>query len=343
MRVQNKNRLILLLAVLTILVLILDTKTVLSGIQDGVSISIHTIIPSLFPFIWISNLLSSHLLGKRIFPLRPISKLCKIPDGAESLLLLGLLGGYPVGATIIANSYRCGQLARSQAQRMLGFCNNAGPSFIIGLLGPMFSHVAAPYILWFTHVFSAILVGMLLPAGVRSAYNAPEPKQITISQALDVALHTVARVCGWVILFRGLIAICEKWFLRLLTPTFSSLIVGILELSNGCISLVNLTDERTRYILSSFMLAAGGFCVVMQSKSVVGELGLGMFLPGKIMQTAICMVLSTLSSYILYGRKNYNGWINILIVITGLIITISVCLILHFVKKKDSILKRSVV
>lgn len=343
MRTQRKHMLVLIFTVLTMLVLILDTKTILLGIQEGVAISINTIIPSLFPFIFISTIMNNHLIGRRIPMIRPVSKLCKIPEGAESLLLLGLIGGYPVGAKIISDNYRIGQLEKKNAQRMLGFCNNAGPSFLIGMLGPMFSNATAPYILWIIHITSAILVGILLKAEPASTYTVETVEPIPLSKALETSLRTVAGICGWVTIFRGLIAVCEKWFLHLLPPTTSVLFTGILELSNGCIALANITDERIRFVLSSCMLAAGGLCVVMQSKSIVGELGLGLYLPGKLLQTAISLALSVLISLALYGWASFNIRSNLLILAASFVSLVIIFLYFYFSKKKDSIPQKNVV
>ena len=87
---------------LGMLVLILDAKTALSGAAAGVELCIRTVIPSLFPFFFLSVMLTATLVGRALPPLRWLGRLLRLPEGAECIYITGLLGGYPVGAQNIA-------------------------------------------------------------------------------------------------------------------------------------------------------------------------------------------------------------------------------------------------
>ena len=93
-----------IVAAIGISLLILDSKTALAGAQSGVELCIRTVIPSLFPFFLFSILLTTSLMGRRIRILRPLCRLCRIPEGAESILIAGCLGGYPVGAQCVSQA-----------------------------------------------------------------------------------------------------------------------------------------------------------------------------------------------------------------------------------------------
>lgn len=68
---------------------------------------------------------------------------------ASSALLLGLVGGYPIGAQTAAGLYRDRLLTREEAQRLLTFCNNANPVFLISVLGAgVFGSVRVGVWLW---------------------------------------------------------------------------------------------------------------------------------------------------------------------------------------------------
>ena len=148
--------------VLGMLVLIIDSQTALNGAKDGIALCINTIIPSLFPFIVLTIMCNSMLLGKNIGILRLIGKCCGVPKGAESLLLLGIIGGYPIGAQSIYQAFQTGQVKRSDARHMLGFCNNAGPAFIFGMVSSLFSAPVVAWMIWVIHILSALLVGICL-------------------------------------------------------------------------------------------------------------------------------------------------------------------------------------
>lgn len=267
------------------LMLILDGKTALTGAQVGMDLCIRTVIPALFPFFVLSSLLVTGIDGRW---LRPLGRFCRIPKGAEPLLLVGLLGGYPTGAQCVAQGYRNGQLSKHQAERMLAFCNNAGPSFLFGMVAQMFDYPRYAWLLWVIHILSAILVARMIPAGDLSPVSV-SVSRIRLPQALAKAVSTTSLVCGWVILFRVLITFLDRWVLWLLPNTVQVLLVGLLELSNGCCALGSIQNTALRFLVCSGLLAFGGVCVTMQTRSVTEGLSLKPYLLGKLLQTGISL------------------------------------------------------
>lgn len=297
---ENKERLSVTLAALGMTVLILDSKTALSGASDGLELCIRVVIPSMFPFVFLSVLFTGSLAGHKIPVLQPLGRLCGVPAGAEGLLAVGLIGGYPVGAQSIAQAYRSGTLPRNAAHRMLGFCSNAGPSFLFGILGAVFDP-AALWALWGIHILSALLTGILLPRSNEVAIDPAEPHPIAPPEALRRSLGIIASVCGWVILFRVLLAFCGRWFLGALSQEGRILLSGLLEMTNGCCLLQNAQIPGMRFIMASVMLAFGGFCVYLQTASVTAGLGTGCYFPGKLIQTAISLLLAYPIQALLYS------------------------------------------
>lgn len=277
------------------LALILDARTALDGANEGIRLCLYSVIPSLFPFLVLSALLTGALIGtKGSFP-RPIGQLCGIPEGAEALLAVGLLGGYPVGAQNIAQLYRDGKLSKGDAERMLGFCNNAGPAFLFGIVASHFSQPQAGWMLWIIHILSAKFVGMLLPGSSTGKVCSGVRPHTNLSGAMSQSIRVMGQICGWVVLMRVLISFLEKWLLWLFPVEVQVLLSGLLELTNGCCSLNLIDSEELRFIVASVMLSFGGICVLMQTASVTGSLGLGMYLPGKLLQTAISLLLTVLA------------------------------------------------
>lgn len=106
------------------------------------------------------------------------------------------------------------------------------------------------------------------------------------------AVLTMGTVCGWIILFRVLIAFLDKWLFWFLPQTVRVMLVGLLELSNGCCDLPCVSDVNTRFILCSGMLAAGGLCITAQTISVTPGLSLSYYSFGKGIQFLVSVVLS---------------------------------------------------
>ncbi len=276
-----------------ILALILDGKTALSGARMGIELCIRTVIPCLFPFFFLSVFLTGGLSDSFAGILRPVGKLCGIPQGAEGILVSGFLGGYPVGAKALGDAFRSGQLTRKEANRLLSFCSNAGPAFLFGMAGQLFEDPMTPWFLWAIHLFSAFLVSQIVffPG---DKICVPGPSRCgSASDAMSAAVHAMAQVCGWVVLFRVVIAFLSRWVLWALPDVFQVIVSGFLELSNGCLALMALPEEKTRFVLCAGMLSWGGVCVLMQTSSVTEGLSLTAYLRGKALQTLFSMLLST--------------------------------------------------
>lgn len=279
------------------MILILEGKTAYSSAQAGIELCLKAVIPSLFPFFILSGVISSTLLGSRIKILRPIGKICRIPPGSESLLLLGMIGGYPVGAQMISNATQSGNLSNRDSRRMLGFCCNAGPAFLFGMLSPLFRDKWILWVLWAVHIASALITGCILPGENAVDAKIPTGTPLTISDSLGKAVKTMGLVCGWVVAFRVLLGFLDRWLFGMLPMAMRILISGILELSNGCLLLSQLPDEGLRFVFAGLFLSLGGLCVFMQTKSVTATTGIGWYLHGKLLQSLIslflCLVLQS--------------------------------------------------
>jgi len=328
---KRKEGYILVCAAFALMLLILDSKAALAGAKEGVSLCIFTVLPSLFPFFFFCNLINSRLLGYRMRPLRPICRLCGIPEGAESILVIGLLGGYPIGAQAITQAYTDGHISESTAKRMLGFCSNAGPAFIFGMLSAAFSSWVIPWFLWGIHILSALITGAVLPGKTHERCTVQNKNAASISDAMEQSIRSIAKVCGWVILFRIILTFMDRWFLWLLQNDIRVLLAGFTELSNGCILLQTVEQEYPRFILCSCMLSFGGVCVGMQTAGVTRSLGTGLYLPGKLLQTIFSFLLATLTGRFLFpDQQVYILLFPIILILTGLFL-----FILHQIDKKN--------
>ena len=301
-----------LMAGIAMLALILDTRTALSGAEEGLALCIRTIIPSLFPFFVLSALLTSSMSSFRFRMLRPLGMLCRLPKGSEGLLILGLLGGYPTGAQNIAQNYEAGCLNIMDARRLLGFCSNAGPAFLFGIVASQFPDPKYAWMLWGIHISSAILTGILLSGKAQAKSSMIHGRILTLPEAMRVGLRNTASVCGWIILFRILIGFLENTIGKRMSNETHTILSGILELSIGCCGLSTIKNIGLRFVLCAVMLGLGGLCVLMQTLSVTGKLGLGAYIPGKLLQAVLSFQISYQVQYFLvpeHLRLVLPGWV----------------------------------
>jgi len=293
----SKKRLVTaIISALGMLLLILDSKTALSGAAEGLEMCIRTVIPSLFPFFVVSVVITSNLSGMEMKILRPLGSLCGLPVGAESLLAVGLLGGYPVGAQCIAQSFLKGNLTRKDAERMLGFCNNAGPAFLFGIASSLFTDKRVAWVLWVIHIISALTVGAIFKQKSQNKHVEVTQENTSLVHATKKAVNAMVGVCSWILIFRVVIAFIEKWFFWRMTQICQTTIIGLLELANGCSALGYISNDSIRFIMCSGFLGFGGICVALQTISVTEGLGMTWYFIGKILQGCLSMWLAALIS-----------------------------------------------
>lgn len=297
---SKKNAIGGLISSICLIILILDAKTAVAGAREGIQLCIYSIVPSLFPFCVISKFINRYFLGKSFPVLRPIGGICGIPSGAESILISGFLGGYPVGAQSINDAYISGSISAHDAKRMLAFCSNAGPAFIFGMLGSLFSNSTASWCLLGVHILSAIIVGAVLPGKSVHACKLPKKSAQNIAKIVEESIKSMALVCAWVILFRIILHFCQRWFLWLFPQSVQIAISGGLELANGCLSLSGISNDGLRFIFAAAFLGFGGICVTMQTISVTKEVGNSLYFPGKVLQTFISILLACLAQVVLF-------------------------------------------
>lgn len=275
-----------------ILILILDSRTALAAASEGISLCVKTIIPALFPFIFLSGVFSAHCPETGRLS-RLLGKLFCVPKGLEPILVPALLGGYPVGAQCVYESYKAGGVPLPLAERALAFCSNVGPAFIFGILPASFSHGATVWVIWGIQIFSILCAAFLFSVPQCAA----APHAAADSFGIEQAIWAMLKICGWVILFRVVIGFSKRWFLWMFSSTVQVFIVGVLELSNGCCMLRLISNENTRFIICNILLSFGGFCVLYQTISVCPGLSIRFYLCGKLVQAlasavaAVAMVL----------------------------------------------------
>lgn len=280
-----------LCAALGMSLLIFSSKRSFLGASDGILLCLRTIIPVLFPFFFFSNLLVSSLWGCRSALLRIIGRAFRLPAGAESILIPAFLGGYPAGAQTVSSLYDAHLLPKDQAEYMLAFCNNAGPSFIFGLVASSFADRWISWLIWGVQILGAWFTSRLIPTSFSLKSIEPRQKTISIALSMNNALVATAKVCGWVILFRTLLAFFDPIF-HMCSPALSTLFVGLLELSNGCCLLHTISSWEIRLVIANVILSFGGLCVTMQTISVTSNLSLRWYIRGKLIRLVISILLS---------------------------------------------------
>lgn len=279
-------------ALLLVALLLLRPQTAAAAAAEGLRLCARTVVPALFPMLVAVGLLTrlgaaellQGLFAPLMGPLFHLRGACALP------LLAGLLGGYPTGAGAAAALYREGTLHREEAERLLGFCNCCGPSFLLGYVGALLGSSALGGRLLLVHVASALLTGALMcriwpvrlvPALPSRLPAAPRSLARSFTDAVSAALSATLSICAYVVSFRTAAALLP------LPP----LCLGAVELIGG---LAALPEGRAGFVLAAAESAWGGVSVHCQTAAVAEGLSMRWYWRGKLLQTAIAAALATL-------------------------------------------------
>lgn len=273
------------------------------AVQQALSICTNTVLPALFPFFLIVNICLSLGISERISkaaaPL--IRFLFHLPSSVATAFVLGVMGGYPIGAVTIAKLYTSGLITEEESKHSLLFCCNAGPAFIFGVLGgSCFQSVWIAMQLWMIHLLGAVFLGILFrpkQCAHKSGEHTTLSDHVFFSTALTNAVsdstETTIRISAYVLFFS---IICG--FLAFLGPKNNSkfmVLLSTLEMAGGFYNLMTLSlSPQKLFVLSSALLAWGGWCVHFQTFDALNHAGLSIrtYLLGKGLHTLISTALA---------------------------------------------------
>lgn len=275
---------------LALAALVLCSAQAMESARYGLMLCAQMIVPSLLPFFILSSLLRQlglpGVLGRLLAPVT--ERLFGIGGAGASAFLLGVTGGYPLGAATVAQLYRDGSLTRDEAERALAFCNNSGPAFLIGAAGTGIFHSAGiGLLLYGVHVLAAVLVGMLFAPRRRRKASAERTQIAVVSfavalpEAVRASVQTLLTVCGFVVTFSvvtGMLdaagifpalagALAGEFGLEL--HFTRALLTGLLEIGTGLGAMQGLAATPQNLALCAFLIGWGGVSVHCQTAAVL--------------------------------------------------------------------------
>lgn len=273
--------------IITILItyLIIFPKSSIDSVINGTDLFMKSVFPTLFPFLILTNILINYggidIFGKLLSPI--ISKPLGISKNSIFPLLISFICGYPLGIKYLNDMYNQQMIKKDEFIRMTNIASNASPLFIIGTVGvSILENKILGYILLFSNYISCLLMSFILPTKNKTLVTiVPIEKNTSknnfgniLKSSLENSLKTCAMVGGFIILFSLLKEIIlNNFFTQVLTrdlPILKSIIIGILEITNG-IKLLSDTNISMQLKLSliSFFCSFSGLCIILQCYSFV--------------------------------------------------------------------------
>ena len=195
-----------------------------------------------------------------------------------------------MGAAYLAELIKSRVIDEREGERLLPFCNNSGPAFLIGAIGAgVFSSASTGILLYLVHIAAALLTGLLLRgkgAPSDAQQSSPEeapPLSRLLPEAVQQAVPALLNVCGFVVCFTVFTGLLEtnglhRQLIRILaehTPLESqairALLIGFWELGGGIGALRGLSPTPLNLALAAALVGWGGISVHFQTLAVLAD------------------------------------------------------------------------
>ena len=263
-----------------------------NGIESGIGFCLNVLIPSLFFFMIVAAfIVGSGIADTLCRPLGGLSHiLFRLPPESLAVILLSMIGGYPVGAACAEILYRDGRLSPSQAAKTVYIAVAAGPGFLINYIGvSLLDLPQAGYVLLAAQVIALVLTGVIIGHTVKSepiphAVAKVQPKGNLLVNAVQSASRSAFHMCAMVVVFSALIEVTDA---VVSDPVVCDIASAIIEITNGC----NRFAGNYPLWLTAFFVGFGGLSVHFQIYATIGDIPVrkGLFFQFRIIEGIIAM------------------------------------------------------
>lgn len=344
-----KNFLIIGLVLFLIVSIIIYPKDSVDAALKGVEIWIFVIIPSLLPFIVGADLLIKlglvDFVGVLLEPI--MYPLFKVSGKGSFVFAMSVTSGYPVGANLISNLRKENSITKVEAQRLISFCSTSGPLFVIATVSVgMLQNAETGPLLLISHYLGAISVGFIFRfyssdnsiqlSSVKTNYLKKclntlfsfkdrkfKPLTILINNSITSSFNSIVIVGGFIIIYSVVIKILSitnvtnyvSNFLISVLPInldfslLNSFLSGLIELTNGCQGVSNLSlDIIVKLCAISFLIGWGGLSVHSQAMSFLSDIDISksLYLVSKVLH-GIFSSIYTYLFYILFFKNKIDS------------------------------------
>lgn len=267
------------------------------------------LIPTLFPFMVISDIFSKLLCGE------------KSPLALS--FITGNVCGFPLGAKMLSDMYVNCAVTESDYRRFLPLCSNPGLIFTVAFAGmTLWNNYIFGCILYITTLISGCLTFLIFktsktqsiaPAerdfsqnpSLTASRRADIPVGDMLTNAIGNGTVSMLKICGFVIFFSVLRVLLSDALGYLLCPDMiHAFLCSLLEISGGEIFLAerSVIAPAIYLLLTFFAHGFGGLCILAQISSVIKkEAGImKSYLLFKLTQGGIAILLSIPYALTLY-------------------------------------------
>ena len=307
---QSKNKMatrqqsirIILCLVCTALALMFMKNSALAAslVRGGLELCAKTVIPAVFPSTVLASLFISlgggYCVGKLLS--KPMHALFGISGAGGSVLLVGWLCGFPVGALTGASLVRRGELGEKEFSRLMLFSNVPSPAFAVCAVGDgLFGDGRIGFLFYLFALIASFLTGIIQkmimkPSVQELCFGAPA--KTDLGAILASAASSMLTLSACVVFFSAFSGLLLSSLDGFLSPEVSAFICGLFEISGGSAAAAAL-EGREALAITAFIFGWSGLGVHFQIISACeGHINTPVYFLVKFLQGSFCAALCVL-------------------------------------------------
>lgn len=292
-----------------LLLILRNADVAVAYMSQGLRLCAHTVIPSLFPFMILSDMIVSGEIGARWLSglCAPLRRLFRLPTVGCCAVLLGIVCGFPVGAKCAIAAYERGELTRIECEHVIACASNPSSAFVIGAVGlSLWGNRNLGIVLYCTIVAASLLTGIVL---ARLRYASPTVNVNTnishiptrgvklFTNAVRSSTESMLLICAYVVFFSALTGTLNLILASISVPHIVHvLLTSFFELSSGVGAAALLPNVMLAATFTAATLGWSGLSVHCQLLALCDGRGLSfrIYFTAKLLQALFCAALFTL-------------------------------------------------
>ena len=285
--------------------ILLNNQLVFETIYYSLNIWVNNLIPSMFPFFVISDILINYNIVAFIpkFITNIFSYIFNIGPTSTTCFFLILISGFPSSARNIKNYYEKGLLTLNEANHILLFTHFSNPIFILTTISILFlNNKTYGYIILISHYLGNIILGILLRNKSTINNKNYTENYIVCQNFSKIFINSIKTSIDTLLLILGTLTsflIVSSFLIEFLnlSPYPSTILKGILEITMGLkdLSLLNISNVYI-VVISTMFISFGGLSVHLQviSQIVDTDIKYNSFFVARIYHALISGIISYL-------------------------------------------------
>ena len=266
--------------VLLLCFLLLAPQTAADAARSGLSLWYQNLVPVLFPFMILSNLMIRldciFTILKFLHPI--LHGIWGTSVYGSYAILAGFLFGYPMGAKVIGDLRQQELIVPAEAEYLIGFVNNMSPAFLITyLIGQNLKNPAllppTLCILYGAPLVSSMVYLPRYRSIIRETSKKPnKASEVPLQpELIDACIFdgivNITRLGAYIMLFALICGVFR--LLPLHHPLAQCLLGGCIEITAGIRTICQSSlPFSAKYLCLMILCSFGGICALQQTLSV---------------------------------------------------------------------------